>query len=96
MDDLDQECALAVEAVRSDVEAARRRLGLTRCFYCGTHLTLDDEGVWIDDTEGDCCSGDPYTGTNENEQHTPYKIDAWAKAQAYRAEHKARRRRWGL
>lgn len=37
------------------------------CVYCGMALHLD-QGVWVDDTEGDVCSGDDDL-TNENEPH---------------------------
>lgn len=46
-----------------------------RCKFCETELHLDG-AVWVDDTEGDCCSGDPDTCENENEQHVPEEDDA--------------------
>lgn len=41
------------------------------CRYCRTPLHLaDDDSTWVDDTDGDCCSGDDNLN-NENEPHIP-------------------------
>lgn len=55
---------------------------LTLCGYCGMALHRD-RGVWVDDTEGDVCSGDDNL-VNENEQHvpSPVKLNLIAEAQA--------------
>ena len=42
------------------------------CRYCGEALHLD-RGVWVDATEGDCCSGDDDL-VNENELHVPTDV----------------------
>jgi len=44
------------------------------CKFCGDLLHLDKD-VWVDDTNGDVCSGDDNLN-NENEQHqvAPFKI----------------------
>jgi hypothetical protein len=39
------------------------------CQYCDAAVTQDAEGAWLDATDGDCCSGNPETGENENEAH---------------------------
>lgn len=39
------------------------------CGYCGTLVTLDNHGSFVDETDGDCCSGD-VDGANENGVHT--------------------------
>ena len=39
------------------------------CDFCGEAVHLE-EGVWVDATGGDVCSGDDNL-ENENEQHAP-------------------------
>ena len=39
------------------------------CTYCGEAIHQDGDS-WVDDTDGDCCSGS-YTLVNENEPHVP-------------------------
>jgi hypothetical protein len=43
----------------------------TTCFYCKTPIRQDADGAWIDETDGDCCWGEPINLVNENEPHTP-------------------------
>lgn len=38
------------------------------CAFCGEHVEQDSQGSWVDQTGGDCCSGDD-GGCNENEPH---------------------------
>ncbi len=38
------------------------------CGYCLMDVT-QDEGVWVDKTGGDCCSGNDSTLVNENGTH---------------------------
>jgi hypothetical protein len=48
------------------------------CEYCGEWLFTEDSGKsWIDDTGGDCCSGNDEL-ENENEPHKPdYNNPVW-------------------
>jgi hypothetical protein len=41
------------------------------CVFCGDYIHADSHGSWIDNTDGDTCTGHPETGANENEPHTP-------------------------
>jgi hypothetical protein len=47
---------------------------VTSCSYCGMALHQDAEGVWVDETDGDCCSGDENLD-NENEPHVPFRYE---------------------
>src|SRR5664280_3906120 len=38
------------------------------CKYCSMALSQTKDGTWVDDTDGDCCSGDDDLN-NENEPH---------------------------
>jgi len=40
------------------------------CKYCNEPLHLED-GVYVDNTSGDCCTGNKETGENENQIHIP-------------------------
>lgn len=40
------------------------------CKYCDMLLWKDDNGAWVDDSDGDCCSGDDDLN-NENQPHEP-------------------------
>lgn len=40
------------------------------CKFCGESITPDGQGVWVDRTDGDGCSGDDNL-INENESHVP-------------------------
>lgn len=39
------------------------------CDYCFTPVTQDGD-AWVDETNGDVCSGNIVTGDNENEMHS--------------------------
>lgn len=45
------------------------------CAYCGETLIFTADGVWVDETDGDGCSGDEI-GNNENESHVPQPSSA--------------------
>jgi hypothetical protein len=53
------------EADKCDTEGAR-----ANCAYCNEPITDAGDGVWVDKSDGDCCSGD-YACNNENKPHTP-------------------------
>lgn len=40
------------------------------CKYCGDNITEDSKGTWVDDTDGDVCSGNDDL-ENENGSHQP-------------------------
>ncbi len=42
----------------------------TTCFYCGDRIRDIGGSTWVDDTGGDCCSGDDDL-RNENQPHSP-------------------------
>jgi hypothetical protein len=47
-----------------------------KCEYCGEWLNTDGK-VWVDHTDGDCCSGND-DGENENQVHIPdYNTAEW-------------------
>lgn len=48
------------------------------CKYCGEWLRTEGNDVWVDDTDGDVCSGNDDL-ENENEPHEPdyYKEGLW-------------------
>lgn len=41
------------------------------CIYCQTRVHSTPDGVWVDVTAGDVCSGNWATGANENQPHYP-------------------------
>jgi hypothetical protein len=44
---------------------------MNQCMFCAETIVEESPGVWVDDTGGDCCTGDKITGENENGTHTP-------------------------
>ena len=42
------------------------------CKHCGQPIEQDDHDVWVDSTDGDCCSGREYDGVNDSSMiHEP-------------------------
>lgn len=59
-------------AFLADGELLAANLEARACRYCRMSLYGPDaHGAYSDRTGGDCCTGDPVTGANENGVHTP-------------------------